>query len=71
MQKKFYWHFNSRVKIVPSSTAIDALDALIAERPVLPQEKSQTKKDWREKQMQILTHHPLRPGCFVGRERIE
>ena len=69
--KKINWIKNSRVRIAPSSRAIDALDALIAEQPVIPQEKSLTEEEWRAKQMQILAHHPVKPGRFVGRERSE
>ena len=68
---KIGWIKNSRVKIAPSSAAIDALNALIAEQPVISQEKFPTKKEWREKQMQVLAHHPIKPGRFVGRERSE
>ena len=71
MKQKSHWHFNPRVRIAPSSAAIASLDALIDEQPVLCQAKDQTKKEWREKQMQILAHHPLRPGHLTGRERSE
>lgn len=62
---------NSRVRIAPSSKAIDALDDLIKLQPVMPQEKTPTEEEWRAKQMKILAHHPLKPERFVGRQRSE
>lgn len=65
------WVKDSRVKIAPSARPIEALDALIELHPVIHQEKSLTKEEWRMKQMQVLAHHPLKLRRFVGRERSE
>ena len=62
---------NSRVRIASSSAPIDALNALIAQKPVIPQEKTPTEEEWRAKQMKILAHHPPKPKRCAGRERSE
>ena len=60
----------SRVRVAPSNESIkkieEAVSALNSMQPILPSQKSQTREELLEKQRQILSYSPWRPGYSVG-----